>query len=99
MVLPANSIIQDINNYISQHGGGYSAWYVGIASDPKDRLFNEHNVDQHNGAWIYKDAGSETEARRIEKHFLSLGCDGGTGGGDYSTRYVYAYKKTYSTNP
>lgn len=92
-------IIQEIDNYISKRGGGYSDWYVGIASDPHDRVFNDHNVDKNNDAWIIRDCGSEVAARKVEKYFLDRGCDGGTGGGDNSTTYAYAYKKNTHTRP
>lgn len=97
MVSTSTSIVAEIKEYMSKNGGAYSDWYVGIAADPKARLFNDHNVNEHSGVRIYRDAGSETEARRIEKHFLDLGCDGGDGGGGFNTRYVYAYKKTSFT--
>ncbi|MFQ5714946.1 MAG: hypothetical protein ACE5GU_13020 [Candidatus Scalinduaceae bacterium] len=90
-------IIQEINDHIRKSGGGYSRWYVGIASDPRDRLFNDHNVNKDNDAWIIRDCGSETAARKVEKYFLDRGYDGGAGGGDSSTRYAYAYKKNTHT--
>ena len=93
-------IIQEIDNHISKRGGGYSGWYVGIASDPSDRLFSDHNVNKDKeDAWIFRNCGSEAAARKVEKYFLGLGCDGGAGGGDSSTTYAYAYKKSAHTRP
>ncbi len=94
----SSQVISEIDGYIRQNGGGYPAWYVGIATYPRDRLFDDHNVDEKNGAWIYRDCGSEAAARAVEKIFLAKGCDGGDGGG-VSPRYVYAYKKTSYTKP
>jgi hypothetical protein len=88
---------QEIDSYIKQCGGSYSQWYVGIASKPRERLFTEHNVDEKNGQWIYRDCGSSEAARQVEQYFLNLGCKGGTGGGDYTTRSVYAYRITQNT--
>ncbi|MBP9013924.1 MAG: hypothetical protein KBG22_09985 [Smithella sp.] len=85
-------IKQDIENYMRQFGGRYSDWYAGVASDPRKRLFIDHNVDEKNGAWIFRDCGSDAVARNIEDYFLNKGCKGGPGGGDYTTRYVYAYR-------
>lgn len=88
----------EILQYIQDWGGGYSAWYVGIASKPKQRLFNDHNVPEKGSAgWIFRTCNSSQEAREVEQYFLSLGCDGGDGGGDYDTKSVYAYKKTSQT--
>ncbi|MEK7616663.1 MAG: hypothetical protein AAB414_01265 [Patescibacteria group bacterium] len=37
-------IIAEIKAYMAQGGGSYSDWYVGIAADPRQRLFNDHSV-------------------------------------------------------
>lgn len=93
-------VIQKVKDYILKCGGSYSAWYTGIAQDPKLRLFNDHTVDEKADSWIYHPVSSSTVARNIEQYFVeTLGTDGGTGGGDDSTKTVYAYKKNYRTNP
>ncbi len=100
MTISKQQIINDINNHIRKEGSGYKAWYVGISRDAKQRLFNDHNVSEGNGWWIYRTATSTTEAREIESYFVdSLRTDGGTRGGDYYSNQVYAYKKTSYTNP
>lgn len=91
-------IIQSFKDYMAENGGEYSDWYVGIASDPKKRLFNDHNVSENAGIWIYDNAETQKTAREIEEYFISQGTDGGQGGGDSSTIYAYAYKKTAYTN-
>lgn len=96
-VAPPNQAAADIEQYIREHGGDFSNWYAGIAADPRHRLFSDHNVTEHGGAWIYRDAITEAEARKAEDYLLSLGCKGGDGGGDYRTRYVYAYRITPTT--
>lgn len=99
MVKTKQEIISEIKSYMAQCGGRYSDWYVGIATDPRKRLFNDHNVDEQNGAWIYREGENSTSAREVEDYFVNiLGTDGGPGGGDYSSWYVYAYKKTSYTN-
>jgi hypothetical protein len=93
-------IINDIKKHIQDGGGGYSAWYVGIASDARDRLFNNHGVSEKDDWWIYRQASSSQVAREIEVYFVNiLGTDGGAGGGDETTDTVYAYKKSSHTNP
>ena len=87
-----SKIIREINDYMVSWGGNYRDWYVGIASNPRDRLFNDHNVNEKTDAWIYRDAGTSSAARQVETYFLNLGCQGGSGGDDYTTRYAYAYK-------
>ena len=92
------NIIQEIEDYVNKCGGSFSSWYIGIAEDPRDRLFNEHNVNERNGNWIFWPTSSSATARNIERYFLDLGMDGGSGGGDHLSKAVYCYKKTYSTN-
>lgn len=90
-------IISDIDSYIQENGGSYGLWYIGIATKPKTRLFNDHNVLENGGAWIHIPADTEQTARNAEQYFLDKGCDGGSGGGDSSTSHVYAYLKTSYT--
>ncbi|WP_280565349.1 hypothetical protein [Chromohalobacter sp. 48-RD10] len=89
-------IISEIDAYMTSHGGTPTDWYVGIAENPRERLFSGHNVSE-DGVWIYCPAASEAIARSAEKAYLDTGHDGGGGGGGASTDYVYAYKKTLST--
>jgi hypothetical protein len=91
--------IKKIEDYVRERGGSFSSWYIGIAENPRERLFNEHNVSESNGNWIYQPTSSSATARNVEQYFLGLGMDGGSGGGDYLSKAVYCYKKTYLTNP
>lgn len=91
-----NDIVNTIVAHADKEGSGYKNWYCGIASDPNSRLFNDHNVSK-NSWWIHRDAGNETDVRDTENRLLALGFDGGDGGGDYTTKHVYAYRKTSST--
>ncbi|MCX7122741.1 MAG: hypothetical protein NTV32_03595 [Gammaproteobacteria bacterium] len=92
-----NAIITAITQHIGKEGGGLSVWYVGIASNPKKRLFSDHNVCEVNGKWIHHEAASHTVARAAEQYFIDRGSKGGPGGGDEQTKYVYAYKVTAET--
>ncbi len=85
-------VIKEIKAYIIDNGGRYRDWYVGIASDARDRLFNAHAVKEQGDAWIYRQCESSDNARDVEDYFIALGAAGGPGGGDYTTTYVYAYK-------
>ena len=93
-------IIDEIRTHIQRCAGNYSAWYVGISKDAKDRLFNAHNIREKKDAWIFRTAISSQIAREVEEYFVNtLGTDGGTGGGDNTSDMVYAYKKAAHTNP
>ena len=84
---------------IHKQGGAYHDWYVGIAPDAIIRLFTKHRVATQSEWWIYCSLQDAVAARSVEDDLLSLGCDGGSDGGDTSTRQVFAYLKTEHTQP
>ncbi len=90
------TLLNEIVGHIQKIDTMFVRWYVGIASDVEARLFEDHRVDR-NGDWIYGRCADHETARQIERALLQLGCTGGPGGGDASTIYVYAYRKTPST--
>ena len=94
MAKSKSDIITDIQRYITNRGGGIGAWYVGIAANPRDRLFDDHSVSEENGSWIYRTASSSSVAREIEQYFLERGARGGSGGGSINSKSVYAYRVT-----
>ena len=85
-------VLADIKAYVAKGGGSYSSWYAGIAADPKDRLFNGHAVKENGDWWIHSPCDSNADARSVEDTLLGLGMKGGPGGGDNTTKSVYAYK-------
>lgn len=98
MTKTKEQIRSEIKVYIKAYGGVCADWYVGVASDPESRLFDDHGVSRE-GFWIYRECENSDVAREIEEYFINVvGTDGGSGGGDNTTKYVYAYKKTISTN-
>ena len=90
-------IIREVKEHVQKCGGSYLEWYCGVAADPRGRLFNDHNVSEKDGSWIYRACANSDEAREIEEHFLDAGMKGGSGGGGDDTTAVYAYKITSST--
>lgn len=99
--LTKQSAYDEIRNYIVSNtlGSNYSSWYVGIANDPERRLFQEHEVNRENGRWIYTKCYSDSSAREVENTLIeNLGTQGGPGGGDDSTIFVYAYEIKSYTN-
>ncbi len=92
--------INAIESYIQKCGGEYSTWYVGIAADARNRLFNDHGVREEGDCWIYNQVTSSEVAREVERHFVyARNTDGGPGGGDETTDMVYAYRKSAHSNP
>jgi hypothetical protein len=100
MAYTEKQIKEDLKKHIDKEGSVFSNWYVGITDNCKRRL-GEHSVPTGKGEawWICREAEDDETARKIEKYFIDLGCDGGDGGGDDDSKIVYAYKKTNKTNP
>jgi len=94
MAKTKQEIIDDILNHIHKNSTDSDYWYVGITKDIEERLFTFHNVTS---CYIYRQAPSSKIAREIETYFLELGADGGSGGGDDDSSFVYAYKITNNT--
>lgn len=89
----AHEIINRILEFVSKVGGEPHLWYFGIAENPEERLFVQHKLRKDIDPCIYGECENSNVAREIEKYFLeNLGFSGGSGGGGYLTRYVYAYR-------
>jgi hypothetical protein len=96
----AQQIIAHIDGYMKSFPRTKNAdWYVGIASDVRQRLFGDHGVSEDSGAWAWMGAASAEVARSVEAIYHAAGCDGGPGGGDHTTTVVYAYLKCAQTDP
>ncbi len=86
-------IIKHIKHFIHQEQP--AGYYVGIAQNPKIRL-QAHFV--LNGKTMSIQAENPSIARRVVKYFINvIGTDGGSGGGNDDSKYVYCYKKGMNT--
>ena len=69
----------------------------GYSGQGLTRIFTDHNVTEKGGQWIARECDNHMQARAAEKALLEYGCDGGPGGGDENSTWVYAYLKTPQT--
>lgn len=91
-------IVNDIFQYIRKSNAQFNEWYVGIAEDVQSRLFEEHGVNKEIDYWIYRECFSAEIARRVEQYFITTyQTDGGSGGGNEASLFIYAYKKEFHT--
>ena len=90
-------IISEFEAFMGKQGKYYHQFYVGIASDPNDRLTNGHNIDNTIPCIWSTSPMHHNDVRAIEKHFIDKGTKGGPGGGDHNTQYIYAYLITPNT--
>jgi hypothetical protein len=76
----------------------FADWYVGVARNPRERLFNHHGVNEAAGDWAFEEAETAKAARRIATSFHDgAGCDGELGVPDPEALSVYIYLKTSDT--
>jgi len=69
-----------------------SSIYVGITGDITKRR-SDHGVDSRDRTFGSVVCRHVMDARAIEAELIERGCDGGPGGGDNSSVYVYAFLK------
>ncbi|WP_294446314.1 hypothetical protein [uncultured Mailhella sp.] len=90
-----SSVITNVLNFVDDDY--FNNYYVGIATDVKQRLIAHQVNIGDKSAYRYYVADSEDEAREIEKYLLDrYDFQGGTGGGD-APRWVYVYRITKQT--
>jgi len=87
--------------YIKEFGAQFGEWYVGIADDPKQALFEDHRVDPENGIWLYRQAVSFAACLTIQRYFTeTLGTDGiPPETGTEQTDCIYLFRKSETTVP
>lgn len=101
MAYSVQQIKFEIYSYIKEFGADFSQWYIGVASDPKAKMRDEHGVDETADIWLYKQAMSFSACRTVLRHFVDqLKVDGDPNvRGDDDTDCVYLYKKSGRTRP
>ena len=80
----------DLIIFMSEQNAPNYAFYAGITTDPTQRLFDEYQLP-HNQPHRVVRCENHQEARELEKQLHKSGCDGGPGGEDNSSEYVYVY--------
>ncbi|MCH7495199.1 MAG: hypothetical protein IH825_03765 [Candidatus Marinimicrobia bacterium] len=92
-------IVIGMSKNINDSNYAYNQLYAGITSDIDSRLHGDHNVSKEDDWYSYALADSEEIARQVESYFIGLGMDGETDDDDSSSKYVYTFHKTSTTNP
>ncbi len=94
-----SKIIEAIDAHLAKSSKQYyNDFYIGIATDARDRLFSNHGVEEKNDWWIYRTADNDQIARDVERYYLDQGMQGGQGGGDENTKMVYCYEVSEHTH-
>ncbi len=101
MAYSVQQIKFEIFGYIKEFGSNFDDWFVGISCDPKKTMFEQHQVDEKNDIWLYKQAVSFKACRTIQTYFLeNLKTDGSPVlEGTEDTDCIYLFKKSERTLP
>jgi hypothetical protein len=94
-----DQIISDVQKYVNHCGGQYPSWFLGVTDNPKDKLFNEHCVDMKKDHWLFAFAMNPDSAKQILARFKELGAEVNDNALSPRARAVYAFKKSWRTNP
>ena len=94
-----SEIVLHLRSFINEHACASHQWYVGLASDAEEKLFQHHKVNRQANSWIYRMADSPEAARSVHENFLRLGCDGEQYPNELNATDVYIYLKSHKTKP
>jgi hypothetical protein len=93
------AIYKEMKEYIEKDQDGFSHWFVGITADHKRSLFVEHRVYENDDSYIFRECPNNRAAENVKASLLKLGCQGAWGGWINTPTIVYAYRRSYHTNP
>jgi len=85
----AKAIVDAIDLKIGS--SGYSIWRVGLTHDLVKRKSEWADQKENCNYWSCWEAASLSDAQAIERHFISKGMKGGTGGNLSSSKTTYVY--------
>jgi hypothetical protein len=99
MAKSSEIIVMEMLEFIQREGGHPKTWCVGVTNDPRQRLFDEHQVHYQDDAWIYRTAASEGKALHVQAYFLEFSLIEVKGDLRSGSRMIYAYRKSINTEP
>jgi len=85
-------VINAIRRHMDRFGSNPNTWYVGIAENIRKKLFEDHQVSEQNGKWIYRALESNADAMEIKKHLVALGLKGDNND-DENGNIIFAFEK------
>ncbi|MHB0991812.1 MAG: hypothetical protein ACYC3O_01870 [Burkholderiales bacterium] len=101
MALSVQQIKYDLLAYMKEFGGGFCEWYVGVAEDAEQTLFESHGLDRDRDLWIYRPALTERATETVLRYFMDILQTAG----DFPDQIppeatiVFAYRKVVSCRP
>ncbi|MBI9066898.1 MAG: hypothetical protein JEZ09_06360 [Salinivirgaceae bacterium] len=88
----SNQIIKNIHSKTNERG--YSVpqdYFVGITSNPEERIFNEHNINREESFYTFFEASTELDAKKAFEKLLKYNMHGFPSLGNIPGKFVYCY--------
>jgi hypothetical protein len=94
MVFSVQQVKYEFLAYIKEFDPTFSNWYVGLADQPRQTLFEVHGVRDDEDPWLYKQLLTNRAARTVQDYFLDHLKTGGVRALEQSENFdcVYLYK-------
>lgn len=94
-----DQIYKNFEVFVKSNDCCQAEWFVGITSNPKRKIFEEHKVSELDGVFMFNNTKSPSEAIELRNQLLEkLGLKGKKDyDGNYQT-WVYVYQITNRTN-
>lgn len=70
MVFSVQQVKYEFLAYIKEFDPVFSNWYVGLADQPKQALFERHRVRDAEDPWLYKQLLTNRAARTVQDYFI-----------------------------
>jgi hypothetical protein len=70
MVFSVQQVKYEFLAYIKEFDPTFSNWYVGLADQPKQALFEHHGVRDAEDPWLYKQLLTNRAARTVQQYFI-----------------------------
>lgn len=70
MVFSVQQVKYEFLAYIKEFDPTFSNWYVGLADQPKQALFEQHGVRDAEDPWLYKQLLTHRAARTVSQYFI-----------------------------
>jgi hypothetical protein len=81
MVFSVQQVKYEFLAYIKEFDPTFSNWYVGLADQPRQALFEHHGVRDAEDPWLYKQLLTNRAARTVPAIFHRTPEDGGRSAG------------------
>lgn len=87
-----DKIKQEFDKYLPQSGKRFfGEFFVGVTNDPERCLFEEHRVARKGHWYMYANADSAADARKVVTYYKRKGMKSSKDSDNTDSKFVYVY--------